>query len=254
MQNKLHNPFRFEERRSFYARKGYVKKFRELYSKNYPSISNKNTGILWDVLNFSRSGELQNSPVYIDKLLQISKLLENRSGNLLDVGFGKGVMEKKLSSKNFKLFGIDISKKSVDELSRSVKGIFKKGDILKIPFRSNYFDCVLCLDVLEHISTYNTFKALKEINRVLKHDSYLIISIPLNEGLEEMVEKNINPNAHVRVYTPDILKMELKISGFDTEREIYLSAFDKNYFFKKLVNQIFRLRKPNLLIILAKKK
>ncbi len=254
MQNKELNPFRIEEKRGFYAKKSSLKKFIKLYSRKYPSISNKNSGSLWDNLNFSRSEKLQNSSIYLDKLSQVLRLLKNKGGNLLDIGFGKGVIERELKNSDFSLFGIDISKKSVNELKESMKGNFVKGDVLKIPFGSKLFDFVLCLDVLEHISPFNTFKALREINRVSKPNSRLLISVPLNEGLEGMVRNGINPNAHVRVYTSDILKMELKISGFNIEKEIQLTAFGKSYSVKKFLNGIFQMRKPNLLILIAKKK
>ncbi len=254
MQNKKVNGFRVEEKRDLYAQEGDLRKFKKLYSKKNPSIINKNSDILWDDINFSRFGELKKSPIYIDKLSQILNFLKGKKGNLLDVGFGKGAIENKLKNHDFNLFGIDISSRSVNDIKKFVKGNFKKGNVLKIPFDSNCFNYVLCLDVMEHISPFNTFKALKEINRVLKTDSFLVISVPLNEGLEEMVKNRINPNAHVRAYTPHILRKELELSGFVIEKEIYLSAFSKYYFFKKFLNQIFRMREPNLLILMARKK
>ncbi len=254
MQNKKINGFRIEEKRDLYAQKGNLREFKKLYSKKNPSISNKNSDILWDDINFSRSGELKKSRIYIDKLSQILNFLKGKKGNLLDVGFGKGAMESRLKNSDFNLFGIDISNRSVNNVRKYVEGDFKKGNVLKIPFDSNCFNYVLCLDVMEHISPFNTFKALKEINRVLKTDFFLVISVPLNEGLEEMVKNGVNPNAHVRAYTPHILRRELELSGFVIEKEIYLSAFSKHYFFKKFLNQIFRMREPNLLILMAKKK
>lgn len=251
MQLTISDPFDLEFKRDFYSKRLQTKKFKSLYSKKYPEISNTNSGKMWDVLNFSRR-ELHNSPIYKDKILQITKYLQDKKGNLLNVGFGNGVLEQRIN--NYNLFGIDISEKSVKNIKRKIEGDFRVGNILRIPYKSNLFDCVLCLDVLEHISPRNTFKALKEINRVAKKNSILIISVPLNEGLEEMLQNGINPNAHVRVYTENILKMELKISGFDVEKLIFLSAFNKNYSIKKLINGFLNLRESNLLIVIARKK
>ena len=50
--------------------------------------------------------------------------------------------------------------------SYSSKNI-KKGDIIKIPFKEEEFDIVLCLDVLEHLSFEEQNIALKELNRIL---------------------------------------------------------------------------------------
>ena len=93
-------------------------------------------------------------------------------------------------------------------------------------------DIVLVLDVLEHLPTNKTYEAYSELIRVLKPGGTLIVSVPLNEGLEEMLKHGKNPNGHLRAYTPDILKTELKLSGFKIIRECYLFAFSKLYFLK----------------------
>lgn len=249
------DPFRLEELRDLNAKNGNYKKFRRLYSGEYKSIKNLNTGKLWNRLNFIRSHELLDSPIYKDKIYQISASLSNFEGRLLDIGFGKGNLERSLRRSNFDLFGIDISEKSVNEIRKDVKGIFKKGNILKIPFNDGFFDVVLCLDILEHISPKNTFGALKEVFRVLKKGSILILSIPMNEGLENLVkQEKVNPNAHVRTYTSNIIKTELNLSGFTVQREIYLSAYEKFYNIKKIINSFLKLKDYNLLIIIAKKK
>lgn len=252
---KVTDPFLIEEKREYFARKKDKKNFRKQYNKNNPSIPNTNTDELWSDLNFSNILELSGSPIYKDKVKKIITIINNYSGKLLDIGFGSAIIEEKLKKTEIQLYGIDISTKSVKEVKKRVYGNFKRGDILKIPFKSNFFDVVLCLDILEHISPQNTFSALKEVNRVLKKKSILVISIPMNEGLKEMIkETKINPNAHVRAYTPDIIRMELAISGFKIIQESYMSAFKKQYKLKKLLNMILEIKKPNLMIIVAKKK
>ena len=46
--------------------------------------------------------------------------------------------------------------------------------INKLPFENNSFDCVICLDVLEHLENFHLI--LDEINRV--SNKYIIISLP----------------------------------------------------------------------------
>lgn len=252
-QPKETDPFRVEERRDYYALKGDKRKFRSLYSNENPSIFNLNSGLMWDQLNCYGLEELGGSPIYNDKLVQVLKIIKNKRGNLLDIGFGNGIIERRL--KNFRLYGIDISTKSVRNIKREVVGNFSVGSILDFRFTSSYFDVVLCLDVLEHISPKDTFNALGRIKRVMKPGSMLVLSVPLNEGLEQMVkEGGINPNAHVRVYSPRILQTELIISGFGIEKQILLSAFRRFYLIKKIINRLLRIKKANLLIVVAKKK
>jgi len=133
--------------------------------------------------------------------------------------------------------------------------LFKKSNILKIPFEEGYFDVVIVLEVLEHIPPSKTFLALTELKRVMKKGATLIVSVPLNEGLKEMVNKGINPNGHVRVYAPELIVAELKIARFKVKRKIFLFAFKEMYFIKKLLQKsILRKRwKPNNIIIFANK-
>lgn len=49
-------------------------------------------------------------------------------------------------------------------------------DLSFLPYRENSFDLIFALDVLEHIK--DDFNAMKEINRILKNEAYLIITVP----------------------------------------------------------------------------
>ena len=131
---------------------------------------------------------------------------------------------------------------------------FQVGNILRLGFMSNFFDCVTILEVMEHIQPHFTFAALKEVYRVLKKGGTAIFSVPLNENLEEMILRGCNPNAHVRLYTPEIVNMELKISGFMIKKIKLLYAFHRYYYLKTFITKLFdKMAKPNNVIVLAKK-
>lgn len=252
---KSDDPLEIEKLRHKYTKEGSLIQFRKLYSTNLVKIPNMNVGGVWDVLNKKTKMCLERSPIYKNKTNIILKFLCQKQGNLLDVGFGSGFIEKKLCNTNLKLFGIDISRESVSNLNNEAKGVFKIGTVLKIPFKSNYFDFVLLLDVLEHISFDKTFEALRELDRVLKKEGYLIISVPLNEGLKNLLKAGHNPNMHVREYTPEILKLELKLYDFCIEKEYSLYAFERYYLIKKILTKIFfkAFKKANLYIVIARK-
>ena len=55
------------------------------------------------------------------------------------------------------------------------------GSVTKLPFPDNTFDYVICFETLEH--TDNPFKAMSEINRVLKKGGMFIGSTPFNQEL-----------------------------------------------------------------------
>ena len=50
------------------------------------------------------------------------------------------------------------------------------GDIVKLPYKSNTFDLVLALDVLEHVK--NDDLAISEIKRILTQGGFAVITVP----------------------------------------------------------------------------
>jgi 2-polyprenyl-3-methyl-5-hydroxy-6-metoxy-1,4-benzoquinol methylase len=243
--------------RDVLSRKKNLYFFARTYFEKLPEIANRNTSNFWNPQVGRNKRTLLNSPIYKDKINCVFNYLKNKKGKILDIGFGKGLIEEKLvlSGSKLKIYGIDISDFAVEKIKRGIKGKFYIGNILKISFKSSLFNYILVLDVLEHIPTNKIFRAYAEVKRVLVNNGVLLISVPLNEGLQELLNKNKNPNAHVREYTPGILKAELKLSGLKVFKEVYLYAFSNVYIVKKLIMKIFPgLRKPNLLILFAKKK
>jgi len=100
---------------------------------------------------------------YLERLRRI--LPKERLLKVLDIGCGKGVIIKTLSEefRNIEFFGID----PVYE-----NAMIKKGSIYNIPFEEDFFDVVLCFEVLQH--TYID-SALKEIKRVSKSGAMVVI-------------------------------------------------------------------------------
>ena len=88
---------------------------------------------------------------------------------MLDAGCGEGVLVEQLMKEGYNIVGLDLNYAS---------DIVVQGSITKMPFPDKYFNLVLCLDTIEHLHYSDQEKALAEINRVLKPDSILVISIP----------------------------------------------------------------------------
>lgn len=189
------------------------------------------------------------------RLSYVTKLIPYRSIQLLDFGFGSAKLETKLSGRDqdLTIFGVDISPLSVEKASKKFPAWhFLRGNGNKLKFESDFFDYVVALEVFEHISPRDIFKTLREVHRVMKREGVLIVSVPINEGLEEMIIHGRNPNSHVRAYTKAILETELYIAGFKTIKSKYLYAFNKFYKTKNLlVTLLPTLRDPNNLILVA---
>lgn len=250
----MKDPFRAEELRAVLAEKMKLNDLKKTYRKSFTEIKDINSPEFWNRLLERDRIKEQNSPIVGDRIKIVLRMIEKLKGRLLDVGFGHGFIEERLSTGDaFDLYGIDISQRAVKRLKRTINGDFKMGSILEIPFTDNFFDVILALEILEHIPPHNTFRAIKELYRVLKVGGNLIVSVPLNEGLEEMYRDRINPSGHVRVYTPELIKAELKIARFKIRQERYLFAFKDLYWFKNLLRRtLFKNRwQPNNIILHA---
>lgn len=250
------NPFRVEELRDQLAHEQKYAALRETYFSKFSELKDSNSKSFWNNKIISESTILETSGIYQDKLKIVSKYLSNKKGKLLDIGFGWGNLEKKIQNfPGLNIAGMDISEEAVKSAKASLNGEFKVGSILKIPFEGNEFDFVVILDVIEHIPPHKVFNAYKEASRVLKKGGFLVISVPVNESLEETVKNGQNPGGHLRVYTEELLKAELKIAGFKVSQIIYRTAFFKFYKLKTILMKFlpFGFRVPNQMIMFAKK-
>lgn len=247
-----------EELRNFLAKESRLRELKKTYIKSYGAIKDSNSSAFWDMIFETRGAEEIKSPMTADRIREVIQIVKVMRGKLLDTGFGWGFVEKgllKLKKDTLKFYGIDISKVAIAEAKKTLPGKFIRGSILKIPFPSDYFDIVVSLEILEHVLPVRTFTALSELRRVLKKGGFLIVSVPLNEGLEAMHKAGLNPNRHVRVYTPELIKAELRIAGFKILREKYFHAFKNLYWFKNFLRQtILKNRwQPNVILLVAQK-
>ena len=92
--------------------------------------------------------------------------------------------------------------------------IYIQGDIREIPFPDQYFDVILCTEVLEHVE--NPDIAIKELVRVAKR--FVLISVPHEPWFcmgNLMVLKNVtrlgNPIDHINHWTKNGLKKFLDV-------------------------------------------
>jgi len=244
-----------EKLRDKFSRENKLDELNKTYYHGSLPINNINSGVYWDTMLADYSIEQRGSEK--DKIRTVLKCLKKVKGNYLGIGFGNAFLEKKVIkiNKHLKIFGIDISRKSVIKANKIQDFNMCKASIYNIPFKSNYFSVVVAMEVFEHLSPFKVIKAYKEVYRVLKNDGVFIISVPLNEDLENMIIEDKNPNCHLRRYTPELLKSELLINGFNCCRDNYFYAFKNLYLFKKIISKYYKKRgwKYNSIIIFANK-
>ncbi|MFO7868300.1 MAG: methyltransferase domain-containing protein [Bacteroidales bacterium] len=114
------------------------------------------------------------------------------------------------------------------------KGI-KNVDLTQIEFNNDCFDYIIANHVLEHIP--NDKKAMTEMFRVLKNGGIGVVTVPINEKLDNTYEdskiilpddreKHFGQWDHLRLYGLDIKKRFEEV-GFDVEMNRYYEKFSK---------------------------
>ena len=250
---KTRTGFDLERQRIVFLREKKIKKLLETYQKGVPQITDINSSAFWDYI-FSSDDQTLLFPMARHRNNIVASLCQ-KNQRILNLGSGKGFLEQFLCDRfhdEIKLTGTDITQQTLSTLQKRFPSYqFLRTPLFPLPFQKNSFDVVCLLEVLEHIQPHETFAVLSEIFRVLAPKGKVYISVPINEGLEEMMPNN--PNAHVRVYTEELVQFELEQIGFHVQKVFRFTAFDRFFSLKQVINDILHLRKSNnLLFVLTK--
>ena len=99
-------------------------------------------------------------------------------GFLLDIGCGRGQLEKIFYEKGSIPVGIDISFEYLKEAKKNSKEAdFVLYGGAKMPFKEEAFDTIICNDVFEHISYRDVDLVMQEANRILRRKGKFYVSV-----------------------------------------------------------------------------
>lgn len=97
-------------------------------------------------------------------------------GRVLDIGSGTGITLKVLEGFG-NAYGLELSQRAIDFLKkRHLKRIICADASLSLPLKSDTFQTITCLDVLEHLD--NDVVLLKEMLRVCKPGGHILLTVP----------------------------------------------------------------------------
>ena len=138
---------------------------------------------------------------------------------VLDVGCGEGrhIFGILNEFENVYCYGLDQDIPSLDKCKEGLEffkeldsngTIFQEGSVYQLPFEENFFDLIICSEVLEHLDDYHA--AIKEIHRVLKPGGKFLPSVP-SYWPEKIcwllsTEYQNMPGGHVRIFRHSQLK------------------------------------------------
>lgn len=257
--------FELECNRRTLATLGLYEELRKTYKSNL-RIPDFNSPKFWDNKFSSLIEKSLKNPMELDRNNSAVKwfiqcIVNTKRPILsLNIGCGDGNFEKLLSLESkykgwFKHTGIDSAKEIIRLNSVKYPEFhFLKRNILTQSFPGKKYNVISMFEVLEHISPRSTMLVLNKIYKSLVPSGYLLISVPMNEGLETMFPDN--PNGHMRCYSIDLIISELELSGFKILKDKVFFAFHRHYWIKTLIATriITRFWQPNNILILAQKK
>ncbi len=150
--------------------------------------------------------------------------------SVLDVGCADGVFSniifRKINPRKY--IGVDVVKTSIawakKHWAKNNRMKFIVADAHDLPFDSNLFDAVYCLEALEHVA--DPVKVFKEFKRVMKKGAYGVFLVPSDNNLFKIVwwiwlhfypRGWVWRDTHIQTYRNNYLTEACKKAGFKIE-------------------------------------
>lgn len=168
--------------------------------------------------------------------------------NILDVGCASGYFAKELQKKGCKTWGIEKDVKQAATARRYSEEVYTAdlNNLNKDLFPKKFFDYILFLDLLEHLTTAQ--RVLKLLKSNLKDNGRIIISVPniafisirfaLLRGKFEYQNMGIMDKSHVHFYTKKTILNLAGDCGLEIEKVDSACGFSQISLIGKYLNHI----------------
>ena len=176
--------------------------------------------------NFYEQPGIRNEDVRFEERVSIAlEMVPLKITSCLDIGCGDCSILDRLSSYFFKT-ALDISHNVLVRLKTENKLLARSN---ALPFQSNYYDLVVCTEVLEHLQQQEFDQTINEIERVSK--KYILISVPYQEDLNS--KQTLCPKCehifHIHMHMRNFRLVQVKklFQNFDLERYTFSKTTEK---------------------------
>jgi len=183
------------------------------------------------------------------RIFEAIKYLD-KGKRILDIGCSKGELGLLVREKFEEIYGVDISEFALKIAEKN--GVITQKVNLNyenLPYENNFFDAIVCLDVIEHI--INPFHLLAEIKRVLKPQGVLILTTPNFRKIKNILyllvigkfpktstDASFWDGGHLHYFTFKDIKWLLKCHGFSIVSKGYIFTKEKYVIFKFFLEKL----------------
>ena len=144
-------------------------------------------------------------PWWVSRAALVIALLEQLRitppATVLEAGCGWGINLSALEIAGYQVSGLDVARRALDLLDGANRQLIEADLCQELPIDLPTFDCVLALDVIEHLD--DDRKAVRQLGRLLNENGRLVISVP---ALPELFSEYDEVQGHRRRYTAQSLR------------------------------------------------
>ena len=165
----------------------------------------------------------------------------------LDLGCGLGRHSILFGKNGFNVSCFDISEEAINRTREWAKKEnleldYKIGDMLKLPYNNEQFDCIYCRNVISHTDTEGVRQIIKEIDRVMKYDGecYLTLGSKDTWGFKQESWPLIDENTKLRMEEGPEYKVPHFFADYNLAKELF-----SNFKIINIHQEIEYFEKPN---------
>ena len=145
-----------------------------------------------------------------------------RNQIILDVGCSSGYLGKLMKDRGNVVYGVEMDGPDAAEAKKILDEVIEADlEAVDFPWQNNFFDMVVCADVLEHLR--EPVKTLRKLQKMLKREGRILVCLPniahcsirmkLLKGEFDYEETGILDRTHLKFYTVKTAKSLLEEAG-----------------------------------------
>ena len=140
----------------------------------------KSKGWNWKIVK-NENEEIWKKPS-IESYYLLNRWKEQNKKYFLDLGCGLGRHSILFGKNGFNVSCFDISSDAINRTKEwaekeNLNFDYKVGDMLKLPYNNEQFDCIYCRNVISHTDTEGMKQIIKELDRVMKNEAECYLTL-----------------------------------------------------------------------------